>query len=94
VLLQFVFGPLLQQSRESSFSTQLIFLKYFSCIELMNGRWYGGRQLQAEFYDGKTDYRYKETEEEMKQRIQVSISYVILLKCITCVFRNSRNGSV
>jgi len=41
-----------------------------SCIELMNGRWYGGRQLQAEFYDGKTDYRYKETEEEMKQRIQ------------------------
>ncbi|GJD08974.1 HIV Tat-specific factor 1 [Galdieria sulphuraria] len=41
-----------------------------SCIELMTGRWYGGRQLEAEFYDGKTDYRYKETEEERKERIK------------------------
>ncbi|GJQ11646.1 hypothetical protein GpartN1_g3437.t1 [Galdieria partita] len=41
-----------------------------SCIELMSGRWYGGRQLEAEFYDGKTDYRYKETEQERKERIK------------------------
>eukprot|EP00871_Galdieria_phlegrea_P000399 jgi/Galph1/135/GphlegSOOS_G4803.1 len=41
-----------------------------SCIEVMSGRWFGGRQLVAEYYDGKTDYRHKETEEERKQRIK------------------------
>ena len=27
------------------------------CIELMNNRWFDGRQLQAYFWDGVTDYR-------------------------------------
>lgn len=45
----------------------------------MSGRWYGGRQLEAEFYDGKTDYRYKETEEERKERIKVRVFYYLFL---------------
>lgn len=38
------------------------------CIQVMNGRWYDGRQLMAELYDGKTDYRYKETEADREER--------------------------
>lgn len=38
------------------------------CIELMNGRWYDRRKLTAEFYDGVTDYRYRETEEDRVAR--------------------------
>lgn len=38
------------------------------CIDIMNGRWYDGRQLNAQFYDGVSDYRYKETEEERVER--------------------------
>jgi len=34
----------------------------------MNGRWFDGRKLEAEFFDGKTDYRYKQTEEEVAER--------------------------
>lgn len=39
-----------------------------SCIDLMNGRFYDGRVLSAAFYDGKTDYRYKETEDDRQER--------------------------
>eukprot|EP00299_Pterocystis_sp_00344_P019676 c9737_g1_i1.p2 GENE.c9737_g1_i1~~c9737_g1_i1.p2 ORF type:complete len:494 (-),score=189.89 c9737_g1_i1:1779-3260(-) len=28
-----------------------------TCLSVMNGRWFAKRQLTAEFYDGKTDYR-------------------------------------
>lgn len=38
------------------------------CIRVMNGRWYDGRKLSAEFYDGVSDFRYKETEEEKSER--------------------------
>ena len=38
------------------------------CMERMKGRWYGGRQLQVEWFDG-TDYSHKETEEETKRRL-------------------------
>lgn len=38
------------------------------CIKVMNGRWYDGRKLSAEFYDGETDYRYKETEKDRSER--------------------------
>jgi len=38
------------------------------CIEIMNGRWYDGRRLTAAFYDGYTDFRHKETEEERRER--------------------------
>lgn len=38
------------------------------CVQMMNGRWYDGRRLEAEFYDGVTDYRYKETERDREER--------------------------
>lgn len=38
------------------------------CVRVMNGRWYDGRKLEAEFYDGVTDYRYKETEADREER--------------------------
>lgn len=30
-----------------------------ACIQSFNGRWFGGRQLSAQFWDGKTDYQVK-----------------------------------
>lgn len=39
-----------------------------TCIDIMNGRWYDGRKLDAAFYDGKTDYRYKETDADREER--------------------------
>eukprot|EP00741_Cyanophora_paradoxa_P010417 tig00000037_g10073.t1 len=40
------------------------------CIETMHGRWFGGKQISAEFYDGKTDYRVLESVEEEAKRLQ------------------------
>mmetsp|Transcript_18046 Transcript_18046/g.22212 ORF Transcript_18046/g.22212 Transcript_18046/m.22212 type:complete len:405 (-) Transcript_18046:966-2180(-) len=40
------------------------------CIEIMNGRWFDKRKLEAFFWDGRTDYRVKSTEEEEKKRIE------------------------
>lgn len=28
-----------------------------ACIQSFNGRWFGGRQLSAQLWDGKTDYQ-------------------------------------
>lgn len=28
-----------------------------ACIQSFNGRWFGGRQLSAQFWDGNTDYQ-------------------------------------
>lgn len=39
------------------------------CVELMNGRWFAGRQLSAQHWDGKTRYKVQETEEEAAKRI-------------------------
>lgn len=36
----------------------------------MDGRWFDKRQLEADFWDGETDYRVKATEEEEKRRIE------------------------
>lgn len=38
------------------------------CIEIMNGRWFDGRQLSAEFYDGISDYYVRETDEDKQLR--------------------------
>ncbi|GBM27438.1 HIV Tat-specific factor 1 [Araneus ventricosus] len=40
------------------------------CINLMNGRWFAGRKLTAETWDGKTKYKVIETEEERQKRLQ------------------------
>jgi HIV Tat-specific factor 1 len=38
------------------------------CIKLMNGRWYGGRQLKCFFWDGTTDYGAVVSSEQLKQK--------------------------
>ena len=41
------------------------------CIKVMNGRFFDGRQLNAYFWDGKTDYRLiRESNEEVQKRIE------------------------
>lgn len=34
------------------------------CIETMNGRWFDGRKLEADYYDGFSNYYVEETDEE------------------------------
>lgn len=38
------------------------------CIELMNGRFFDNMKIEAEFYDGYSDYTVAEKEEEAKKR--------------------------
>lgn len=38
------------------------------CIDVMQGRWYDQRKVEAEYYDGVTDYRVKETEAQRAER--------------------------
>lgn len=44
-----------------------------ACVDTMNGRWFGGRQISAEKWDGITDFqvKYKETEEEQQARLDM-----------------------
>lgn len=39
------------------------------CVELMDGRFFAGRQLTAHLWDGKTRYKIDETEEEVEKRM-------------------------
>ncbi|TNM85174.1 hypothetical protein fugu_009352 [Takifugu bimaculatus] len=41
-----------------------------ACIQSFNGRWFGGRQLSAQFWDGKTDYQVEETTREREERLK------------------------
>ena len=51
-----------------------VFFKEFEhadlCVGLMNGRFYAGRQLLAENWDGRTKYKVKETAEEEQRRLE------------------------
>ncbi|XP_055334305.1 HIV Tat-specific factor 1-like [Paramacrobiotus metropolitanus] len=40
-----------------------------ACLARMNGRWFAGRQLSAELWDGKNKYKVEETEEEKQKRL-------------------------
>ena len=40
------------------------------CEQLMNGRFFAGRKLTAEHWDGRTKYRIEETEEEAEKRLK------------------------
>ena len=42
----------------------------------MNGRFFAGRQLSAENWDGRTKYKIKETEEEAERRIEEWTKYL------------------
>jgi HIV Tat-specific factor 1 len=51
----------------------LIFVDHFDavkCIEAMNGRYFAGHTLEADFYDGWSNYDVKETEEQIQKRIE------------------------
>jgi len=39
------------------------------CIEKMNGRFFAGKKLEAEFYDGRTNYHVEESEQSKTTRL-------------------------
>ncbi|CAG9789187.1 unnamed protein product [Diatraea saccharalis] len=39
-------------------------------VQLINGRWFGKRQINAEIWDGRTKYRIAETDADISQRIK------------------------
>jgi HIV Tat-specific factor 1 len=44
-----------------------------ACVRMMNGRFFGGRQIEATLYDGYTKYsdlKHQETEEDEKARLE------------------------
>ncbi|XP_068107082.1 17S U2 SnRNP complex component HTATSF1 [Hyperolius riggenbachi] len=41
-----------------------------ACILALNGRWFGGRQLLVEAWDGVTDYQIEETSREREERLK------------------------
>uniref|UniRef100_A0A7S3A676 RRM domain-containing protein n=1 Tax=Rhodosorus marinus TaxID=101924 RepID=A0A7S3A676_9RHOD len=47
-----------------------------SCIEVMNERFFDGRKLEAGFFDGKSDFRVKETDEQRKKREESWAKYL------------------
>ncbi|KNC83997.1 hypothetical protein SARC_03758 [Sphaeroforma arctica JP610] len=46
------------------------------CIKLMHGRWFGGKRILAEHWDGKTDYKVEENEHEKVQRLKQWDTYL------------------
>ncbi|XP_059993860.1 HIV Tat-specific factor 1 isoform X2 [Lagenorhynchus albirostris] len=40
------------------------------CIQTLNGRWFGGRQITAQVWDGTTDYQVEETTREREERLR------------------------
>ncbi|XP_010598346.1 17S U2 SnRNP complex component HTATSF1 [Loxodonta africana] len=40
------------------------------CIHTLDGRWFGGRQITAEAWDGTTDYQVEETTREREERLR------------------------
>nr|XP_033802207.1 HIV Tat-specific factor 1 [Geotrypetes seraphini] len=40
------------------------------CIQTLHGRWFGGRQLHVETWDGVTDYQIEETSREREERLK------------------------
>lgn len=41
-----------------------------SCIQTLDGRWFGGRQITAQAWDGTTDYQVEETSREREERLK------------------------
>ncbi|XP_006874779.1 PREDICTED: HIV Tat-specific factor 1 homolog [Chrysochloris asiatica] len=41
-----------------------------TCIQTLDGRWFGGRQVTAEAWDGTTDYQVEATTREREQRLK------------------------
>ncbi|XP_043565015.1 HIV Tat-specific factor 1 [Chiloscyllium plagiosum] len=46
------------------------------CILMLNGRWFGGRQITAETWDGVVDYQIEETVKEREYRLKTWESFL------------------
>jgi len=46
------------------------------CIAKMNGRFFAGRRLEADLYDGWTNYEVKESEEQRQERMKAFGSWL------------------
>ncbi|XP_058646256.1 HIV Tat-specific factor 1 [Onychostoma macrolepis] len=46
------------------------------CQTALNGRWFGGRKLSAELWDGVTDYQVEETSREREERLKAWGSFL------------------
>lgn len=46
------------------------------CIEVMNGRYFAKRQISAEYYDGFTNYKCEESEEQKKLRSEAWAAFI------------------
>ena len=40
------------------------------CVQALNDRYFGGRRIEVDFFDGVTNYKVKETAEEEQKRIE------------------------
>lgn len=40
-----------------------------TCLPVMNGRWFAGRRITAEKWDGKTNFKVEETEKQEEERL-------------------------
>ena len=41
-----------------------------ACIKLMHGRWFARRQLEASYWDGRTNYVVKMSEKDEEKRLK------------------------
>ena len=46
------------------------------CVQVMNGRTFGGRAMECSLWDGETCYVAEETDEEMKSRLELWEEYL------------------
>uniref|UniRef100_A0A8C1THP2 17S U2 SnRNP complex component HTATSF1 n=1 Tax=Cyprinus carpio TaxID=7962 RepID=A0A8C1THP2_CYPCA len=46
------------------------------CQMALNGRWFGGRKLSAQLWDGVTDYQVEETSREREERLKTWSSFL------------------
>lgn len=47
-----------------------------ACIAAVHQRWFDGRTLEAESWDGRTKYTIKESQEEMEKRLNKWHSFI------------------
>jgi len=47
-----------------------------ACIAAVHRRWFDGRSLEAESWDGRTKYTVKESQEEMEKRLNKWHSFI------------------
>ncbi|XP_072483221.1 17S U2 SnRNP complex component HTATSF1 isoform X2 [Notamacropus eugenii] len=67
------------------------------CIQALNGRWFGGRQLNVKVWDGVTDYQVEEIPREKEKRLkglEFFLGYPNVLKETHSSVPSSASGSM